>query len=102
MSHCWTEVDGEREERESSRWLRWVFVRPRPVRKLGRSPHLKRSVKNTSGLRSEGLCATTIMDRTHLGLGDRSIVPYMVIPTGPVKRRARLGGVLNFHYREAA
>ena len=42
------------------------------------------------------------MERPHQGLGNTLIVPQEVIPTGLVTRRERLGGMLNFYYREAA
>jgi hypothetical protein len=39
----------------------------------------------------------------HQGLGNKLIAPKTtVIGTGPIKCRERLGGVLKFHYREAA
>ena len=42
-------------------------------------------------------------ERPHQGLRNECIaVPATVVGTGPVKRRERLGGVLNFYYREAA
>ena len=44
-------------------------------------------------------------ERHHQGLGNRLIAPAntdAVVGTGPVRRRERLGGLLNFYYREAA
>ena len=43
-------------------------------------------------------------ERHHQGLGNELIVPSHgdVIGTGPVRRRERLGGMLNFYYRKAA
>ena len=42
-------------------------------------------------------------ERPHQGIGNELIVPTATaVGTGPVKRRGRLGGVLNFYYREAA
>jgi putative transposase len=44
------------------------------------------------------------MERNHQGLGNRLIVPLEMIDTGMsvVKKRERLGGLLNYYYREAA
>ena len=44
------------------------------------------------------------VERNHQGLGNRLITP-MTAPTEPgaaVERRQRLGGLLNYYYREAA
>jgi transposase InsO family protein len=42
-------------------------------------------------------------ERPHQGLGNALIAPKNhVIETGPVRCRARFGGVLKFYYREAA
>ena len=39
----------------------------------------------------------------HQGLENRLIAPTLVqVDDGPVHRRARLGGTLNFYYRKAA
>jgi len=43
-------------------------------------------------------------ERNHQGLGNRLITPpagYLVT-AGPVQRRQRLGGMLNYYYRAAA
>lgn len=44
------------------------------------------------------------LDRNHQGLGNRLIQPDRdrLINTGPVQRRERLGGLLNYYYRTAA
>jgi putative transposase len=43
-------------------------------------------------------------ERSHQGLGNELLTPRLegVVGTGPVQRRERLGGVLNYYYREAA
>jgi hypothetical protein len=43
-------------------------------------------------------------ERKHQGLDNQLISPPPEggVPTGKVKRRARLGGVLSYYYREAA
>ena len=43
-------------------------------------------------------------ERNHQGLENRLIVPQEMIDTGTavVKKRERLGGLLNYYYREAA
>src|SRR5262249_42435271 len=43
-------------------------------------------------------------ERNHQGLGNRIIKPNQVIgqPTGKIRRRQRLGGLLSYYYREAA
>ena len=43
-------------------------------------------------------------ERNHQGLGNRLILPDSVQmrSTGEVQRRERLGGILNYYYREAA
>ena len=43
-------------------------------------------------------------ERSHQGLGNRLVAPANadVVGRGPVRRRERLGGLLNFYYREAA
>jgi transposase InsO family protein len=43
-------------------------------------------------------------ERPHQGLDNRLIdaAPSGCLGTGPVRRRQRLGGLLNFYYREAA
>jgi hypothetical protein len=42
-------------------------------------------------------------ERNHQGLGNRLISPGAAASgSGSLRCRARLGGVLNFHYREAA
>jgi hypothetical protein len=41
--------------------------------------------------------------RNHQGLGNTLIAPHpAVVANGPVKRRARLGGLLSYYHREAA
>jgi len=44
------------------------------------------------------------VERNHQGLGNRLIVPDSahVGTTGEIRRRERLGGMLNYYYREAA
>jgi putative transposase len=44
------------------------------------------------------------LERNHQGLGNRLIVPMetKAETTGVVARRQRLGGLLNYYYREAA
>src|SRR5207302_7413001 len=44
------------------------------------------------------------MERNHQGLDNRLIVPMGTIGrvSGTVRKRERLGGLLNFYYREAA
>src|SRR5215469_7409575 len=43
-------------------------------------------------------------ERNHQGLGNRLISPAQrtATQTGPIRRRERLGGMLNYYYREAA
>ena len=41
-------------------------------------------------------------ERNHQGLENRLIVPIKVTRSGSVERRQRLGGLLNFYYRQAA
>ena len=43
-------------------------------------------------------------ERNHQGLGNRLIVPIQSVAekTGPIRRRQRLGGMLNYYYRDAA
>jgi hypothetical protein len=43
-------------------------------------------------------------ERNHQGLGNRLITPVQrtTTQTGPIRRRQRLGGVLNYYYREAS
>jgi putative transposase len=41
-------------------------------------------------------------ERNHQGLGNRLIIPIPMNGQGPVKRRERLGGTLNFYCRQAA
>ena len=43
-------------------------------------------------------------ERNHQGLGNQLIIPIETIAgkTGTVRRRQRLGGMLNFYYRDAA
>jgi hypothetical protein len=42
-------------------------------------------------------------ERNHQALGNRLIVPVMTEDTtGPVERRQRLGGLLNYYHRQAA
>jgi putative transposase len=44
------------------------------------------------------------LERNHQGLDNRLIVPIETIQEkrGPVRSRQRLGGMLNYYYREAA
>jgi putative transposase len=44
------------------------------------------------------------LERNHQGLDNRLIVPIETIAEkrGPVRSRQRLGGMLNYYYREAA
>ena len=44
------------------------------------------------------------VERNHQGIGNRLITPIATTPTttGTVQRRERLGGKLNYYYREAA
>jgi len=44
------------------------------------------------------------LERNHQGLGNALIVPIKTTHeiTGPVQCRQRLGGLLNYYYREAA
>jgi len=43
------------------------------------------------------------LERNHQGLGNRLIVPIGAMDTtGSIKRRQRLGGLLNYYFREAA
>jgi len=43
------------------------------------------------------------LERNHQGLDNRLIVPMKTIPTnGTIRKHQRLGGVLNYYYREAA
>jgi len=42
-------------------------------------------------------------ERNHQGLGNRLIMPSSAInTTGTIRRRQRLGGMLNYYYRAAA
>ena len=43
-------------------------------------------------------------ERNHQGLGNRLIIPPVgsLVTTGPIHRRQRLGGMLNYYYRAAA
>ncbi len=43
-------------------------------------------------------------ERNHQGVGNRLLVPLPTVSTGdkPIRCRERLGGMLNFYYREAA
>ena len=43
-------------------------------------------------------------ERNHQGLGNRLIAPEAghLANAGPVRRRQRLGGMLNYYYRQAA
>ena len=41
-------------------------------------------------------------ERNHQALGNRLIVPVTEEMTGPVERRQRLGGLLNYYHRQAA
>jgi transposase InsO family protein len=43
-------------------------------------------------------------ERNHQGLGNRLIIPDRTHATdqGPIGRRQRLGGMLNYYYRQAA
>ena len=43
-------------------------------------------------------------ERNHQGLGNRLITPTSphLLVTGEIRRRQRLGGMLNYYYREAA
>ena len=43
-------------------------------------------------------------ERNHQGLENRLVVPEALAPatTGPIERRERLGGLLNYYYRLAA
>ena len=45
-----------------------------------------------------------LWDRNHQGVGNQLFEPSKVVAfaTEPVQRRERLGGMLNFYYREAA
>ena len=42
------------------------------------------------------------MERNHQGLGNKLIMPVACKTTGPVERRERLGGLLNYYHRGAA
>jgi putative transposase len=44
------------------------------------------------------------LERNHQGLRNRLIVPIDAVTekTGPVRKRHRLGGMLNYYYRDAA
>lgn len=42
------------------------------------------------------------LERNHQGLGNRLIVPVAASTQGRVERRERLGGLLNYYYRQAA
>lgn len=44
------------------------------------------------------------LERNHQGLGNRLLQPVSAAPLlrGPIKQRQRLGGMLNYYYREAA
>ena len=43
------------------------------------------------------------LERNHQGLDNRLIVPMKTMPTnGTIRRYQRLGGMLNYYYREAA
>jgi transposase InsO family protein len=44
------------------------------------------------------------VERNHQGIGNRLITPIATMPatTGTLRRRDRLGGMLNYYYREAA
>jgi len=41
-------------------------------------------------------------ERNHQGLDNQLIDPEELTPTGQIRRRKRLGGMLNYYYREAA
>jgi putative transposase len=42
------------------------------------------------------------LERNHQGLGNKLIVPTSMNARAPVLRRERLGGILNFYFRDAA
>jgi transposase InsO family protein len=41
-------------------------------------------------------------ERNHQGLGNQLIIPPMIQANGRVRRKQRLGGTLNFYYRDVA
>jgi putative transposase len=41
-------------------------------------------------------------ERNHQGLGNRLIMESYASGTGAIRRRQRLGGMLNYYYRQAA
>jgi hypothetical protein len=43
-------------------------------------------------------------ERNHQGLGNRLIIPQAerLVTAGPIQRRQRLGGMLNYYYRAGA
>ncbi len=41
-------------------------------------------------------------ERPHQAMGNKPLGPTEPIRDGPIRRRARLGGVLNHYYRDAA
>ena len=41
-------------------------------------------------------------ERNHQGLDNQLIDPAQLTPTGQIRRRERIGGLLNYYYREAA
>ena len=41
-------------------------------------------------------------EKNHQGLDNTLIDPEQLNPTGPIRRRKRIRGLLNYYYREAA
>ena len=41
-------------------------------------------------------------ERNHQGIGNRIVLPMRLGSFGNIQRRQRLGGMLNYYYREAA
>ena len=53
-----------------------------------------------------GCCVAELYhtERNHQGLGNRLIIPQAerLVTAGPIQRRQRLGGMLNYYYYRAA
>jgi hypothetical protein len=60
------------------------------------------NVQNVCGRSSAKFVAHYHVERNHQGLGNELIQALTRSPTsGPVRRRQRLGGMLNYYYRAA-
>ena len=70
-----------------------------------RSPNLRMILFGEASLRTalHNFVAHSRTERNHQGLANRIIIPEPAhsAKTGSVKRRPRLGGMLNYYYRAA-